>query len=97
MLEASWTLSTANLVTFPFFVILLSLNTIISYLDGSSWIIISYFLCSYSLKLADLRLEFAFIDGAESACRGSSASDNNPAHYKVVSGGVQMLAQFVSL
>eukprot|EP00434_Breviolum_minutum_P034158 symbB.v1.2.030222.t2/scaffold3380.1/size79486/8 len=33
-----------------------------------------------------LKLEFAFIDGAESACRGSSASDNNPAHYKVVSG-----------
>jgi len=33
-----------------------------------------------------LKLEFAPIDGADRACRGSSATDNNPAHYRVVSG-----------
>ena len=97
MLEASWTLSTAKLVTsLSFFLMLLSLNTIT---DHHLLFSVTLVGSSYSLKqtLSDLRLEFAFIDGAESACRGSSASDNNPAHYKVVSGGVQMSAQFVSL
>ncbi len=65
---------------------LLSLNTIT---DHHLLFSVTLVGSSYSLKqiLSDLRLEFAFIDGAESACRGSSASDNNPAHYKVVSGG----------
>lgn len=47
-------------------------------------------LCHY---FADLRLEFAPIDGADRACRGSSATDNNPAHYRVVSGRYKIQAK----
>ena len=47
-------------------------------------------LCHY---FADLRLEFAPIDGADRACRGSSTTDNNPAHYRVVSGRYKIQAK----
>ncbi|CAK9019081.1 unnamed protein product [Durusdinium trenchii] len=35
-----------------------------------------------------LKLEFALIDGPDRACRGSGASDNNPAHYTVAEGSL---------
>lgn len=43
-------------------------------------------LVSLPATLAGTRLEFALIDGPDRACRGSGASDNNPAHYTVAEG-----------